>query len=376
MNLNTPAFSSFTHDGLKLAFFDEGDPSGPPVLLIHGFASSANVNWVHPGWLKALGDAGYLVIAIDNRGHGASGKPHEPSRYGEASMARDLGCLLDTLGLDEIDLVGYSMGAVVSAIFAATDARVRRLVLSGVGAAVAELGGLDTRALPPAEVAALADAFNEMATIRQAERQGSARRALDATEAERVRVARELHDQVGQTLTGVVLALEEIHRRAPADLGEDLAEVQEAARAGVEQVREIARGLRPGALEELGLRSALTTLANSFTGLRVRHSLPADLPVLSPDQDLAVYRVAQESLTNVARHARARTARMELEEEDGAVVLRISDDGVGIPALHADATDGGVGGMRERALLAGGRLRVRALPERGTEVRLDLWPSP
>ena len=152
--------------------------------------------------------------------------------------------------------------------------------------------------------------------------------------------------------------------------------MQEAARAGVEQVREIARGLRPGALEELGLRSALTTLANSFTGLRVRHSLQPDLPVLSPDQDLAVYRVAQESLTNVARHAHAGTAQVELEEEDGAVVLRVSDDGVGIPALHAGATDGGVGGMRERALLAGGRLHVRALPERGTEVRLDLWPSP
>jgi two-component system sensor histidine kinase UhpB len=228
---------------------------------------------------------------------------------------------------------------------------------------------------PAAEVGELAQAFNDMLDRLEDERQGSGRRALAATESERVRVARELHDQVGQTLTGVVLALEELHRRAPRDLSEDLAEVQEAARAGVEQVREIARGLRPGALEELGLRSALTSLANSFTGLRVRHSLPADLPVLSPDQDLAVYRVAQESLTNVARHARARTARMELEEEGGAVVLRVSDDGVGIPALHADAKDGGVGGMRERALLAGGRLRVRALPERGTEVRLDLWPS-
>ena len=229
---------------------------------------------------------------------------------------------------------------------------------------------------PAAEVAELAKAFNDMLDRLEAERQGSARRALAATEAERVRVARELHDQVGQTLTGVVLALEEIHRRAPATLHGDIVEAQEAARAGVEEVREIARGLRPGALDELGLRSALTTLANSFTGLRVRHSVHTDLPVLSPDQDLAVYRVAQESLTNVARHAQARSAQLELEEEDGAVVLRVSDDGCGIPVIHTTATDGGVGGMRERALLAGGRLRVRALPERGTEVRLDLWPSP
>ena len=227
---------------------------------------------------------------------------------------------------------------------------------------------------PAAEVGELAKAFNDMLDRLEAERQGSARRALAATEAERVRVARELHDQVGQTLTGVVLALEEIHRRAPADLGEDLAEVQEAARAGVEQVREIARGLRPGALEELGLRSALTTLANSFTGLRVRHALQPDLPVLSPDQDLAVYRVAQESLTNVARHAHARTRRSRSRRRTArsscACPTTASD-----PGLHAEATEGGVGGMRERALLAGGRLRVRALPERGTEVRLDLWPS-
>jgi two-component system sensor histidine kinase UhpB len=227
---------------------------------------------------------------------------------------------------------------------------------------------------PAAEVGEVAKAFNDMLDRLEHERQGSARRALAAQEGERLRVARELHDQVGQTLTGVVLALEDIHRRAPADLQRDVGDVQEAARAGVEQVREIARGLRPGALEELGLRSALTTLANSFTGLRVKHALDPEVPVLSPDQDLAVYRVAQESLTNVARHARATNAQLSLEHEDGGVVLRVSDDGCGIPPLYAEATDGGVGGMRERALLAGGRLRVRALPQRGKEVRLDLWP--
>ena len=127
---------------------------------------------------------------------------------------------------------------------------------------------------PVAEVAELARAFNDMLDRLEDERRGSARRALAAQEGERLRVARELHDEVGQTLTGVVLALEGIHRRAPDGLGDDIADVQEAARAGVEQVREIARGLRPGPLEELGLRSALTTLASSFggrTGLRVRH---------------------------------------------------------------------------------------------------------
>jgi len=134
MNLNTPVFSSFTHDGLKLAFFDEGDPSGVPVLLIHGFASSANVNWVYPGWLKTLGDAGYRVIAIDNRGHGASDKPRDAEAYRPWHMASDAIALLDHLGIPEANLMGYSMGARIS-VFAALahPDRVRSLVLGGLG---------------------------------------------------------------------------------------------------------------------------------------------------------------------------------------------------------------------------------------------------
>ncbi|MBB3543646.1 MULTISPECIES: alpha/beta hydrolase [unclassified Rhizobium] len=134
MNLNTPVFSSFTHNGLKLAFFDEGDPSGVPVLLIHGFASSANVNWVYPGWLKTLGDAGYRVIAIDNRGHGASDKPRDAEAYRPWHMASDAIALLDHLGIPEANLMGYSMGARIS-VFAALahPDRVRSLVLGGLG---------------------------------------------------------------------------------------------------------------------------------------------------------------------------------------------------------------------------------------------------
>ncbi|MDX3929657.1 MAG: alpha/beta hydrolase [Shinella sp.] len=134
MNLNPPAFSSFIHDGLELAFFDEGDPSGVPVLLIHGFASSANVNWVYPGWLKTLGDAGYRVIAIDNRGHGASAKPHDPEAYRTPLMAGDAAALLDHLGIAEAHVFGYSMGARITAFLAlAHPHRVRSIVLGGLG---------------------------------------------------------------------------------------------------------------------------------------------------------------------------------------------------------------------------------------------------
>lgn len=134
MNLNTPAFSDFIHDGMKLAFFDEGDAGGPPVLLIHGFASSASVNWVHPGWLKTLGDAGYRVIAIDNRGHGASDKPRDAEAYRPAVMAGDAVALLDHLGIPEANVMGYSMGARISAFLAlAHPDRVRSLVFGGLG---------------------------------------------------------------------------------------------------------------------------------------------------------------------------------------------------------------------------------------------------
>ena len=134
MNLNAPVFSSFQHDGLKLAYFDEGDPSGEPVLLIHGFASSARVKWVHTGWLKTLGDAGYRVIAMDNRGHGSSDKPLDPEAYRPWVMAEDSIGLLDHLGIAESHVFGYSMGARIS-VFAALahPDRVRSLVLGGLG---------------------------------------------------------------------------------------------------------------------------------------------------------------------------------------------------------------------------------------------------
>ncbi|XUY27935.1 alpha/beta fold hydrolase [Agrobacterium sp. rho-8.1] len=134
MNLNVPHYSSFVRDGLQLSYFDDGDPTGKPVLLIHGFASSAAVNWVHPGWVKTLGDAGYRVIALDNRGHGTSDKPHDADAYYPAVMAGDAIGLLDHLGIPEAHIMGYSMGARISAFAAiAHPERVRSLVFGGLG---------------------------------------------------------------------------------------------------------------------------------------------------------------------------------------------------------------------------------------------------
>jgi pimeloyl-ACP methyl ester carboxylesterase len=134
MNLDAPPFSSFHNDGLELAYFDDGDPAGDPVLLIHGFASSASVNWVYPGWLRTLGDAGFRVIAIDNRGHGASAKPHDPEAYHPSSMAGDAAALLTHLGIADAHVMGYSMGARISAFLAIEHPdRVRSLVFGGLG---------------------------------------------------------------------------------------------------------------------------------------------------------------------------------------------------------------------------------------------------
>lgn len=221
----------------------------------------------------------------------------------------------------------------------------------------------------PAEAAELIATYNTMLDRLQAERAAGAARALQAQERERHRIARELHDEVGQTLTAVLLQLKRVADRAPGDLREDVTQVQEATRAGLDEIRRIARRLRPGVLEELGLASALRSLAGEFThdGLTVRHRVAAELPPLTAEAELVIYRVAQEGLTNTARHSAADRAELRLSLLPGGVELLVRDNGTGL----GDATEGaGIRGMRERALLAGATLHVGPAPERGTDVRL------
>ncbi len=222
------------------------------------------------------------------------------------------------------------------------------------------------------EIAGVSRAFNAMLDRLERERADGRRRALRAQEAERGRVARELHDEVGQLLTGVVLQLEGLAAAVPSGDRNDVAAIQDNVREGVQTVREITRGLRPPALDEFGLRASLVALAAGFgerSGLRVRHRIDPELPALDDETELALYRVAQEAMTNVARHARAREAELQLRSEDHAVVLTVADDGQGISTddLHSSH---GVAGMRERALLVGGTFEIRRRAPRGTEVRL------
>jgi two-component system sensor histidine kinase UhpB len=227
---------------------------------------------------------------------------------------------------------------------------------------------------PVAEVAELSVAFNEMLDRLELERRDSARRALDAQEEERRRMARELHDEIGQTLTGVVLQLGTLERTAPEEQRAPLRSLEASARAAIEEVRDLVRRLRPEALDDFGLRSALVSLGSELSehgGLRVSPRLAGELPALSKEDELVVYRVAQESLVNVVRHARATRAELSLEAVDGAVVLRVRDDGRGIDAAGLRSGHG-VRGMRERALLVGGELEVGRVAPHGTEVRLRL----
>jgi len=244
--------------------------------------------------------------------------------------------------------------------------RMRAVDLLRPGQRLPEDGGV--------EAVALVRAFNQMLERLESERRETGRRAPEAQEAERLRIARGLHDEVGQVLTGVLLQLDSI-ATAGGDREADVAETKRAVRGALEEVRRIARELRPEMLEQLGLVSALTELSRRFadqSGVRVRPSFAEGLPGLSGAAELAVYRVAQESLTNVARHAGASAVDVSLQPGVGSVVLRVSDNGRGISEDVDVIGHGGLRGMRERALLVGGALAVKPGHGGGTEVRLEV----
>jgi pimeloyl-ACP methyl ester carboxylesterase len=131
----------FRHDDVEIAYLDQGE--GEPIVLVHGFASTATVNWVNPGWVDVLTKAGRRVLALDNRGHGASTKLYDPAAYHTDLMAEDVRALLDHLGLARADVMGYSMGARITAFLALQHpARVRSAILGGLGIHLVEGVGL------------------------------------------------------------------------------------------------------------------------------------------------------------------------------------------------------------------------------------------
>jgi two-component system, NarL family, sensor histidine kinase UhpB len=233
------------------------------------------------------------------------------------------------------------------------------------------LSGVDPRS---AEGQALAAAFNAMLDRLENARREAARTALAAQEAERLRVARELHDEIGQTLTAVTIQAERAAESDPALASAALRRVAGAVRDSLDEVRRIARELRPEALDDLGLVNALIALCTRISaqdGPVVRRELQSKLPPLSPDVELVIYRIAQESLTNALRHSGARSVTVSLVADAEMLTLRVIDDGEGMP-LNLPSGTAGIAGMRERALLVGGRLSIESRPHEGTEVRLSI----
>jgi two-component system, NarL family, sensor histidine kinase UhpB len=257
-----------------------------------------------------------------------------------------------------------------------------RLVRYMQGVDVLRAGGR-VAADSPGEIGALERAFNEMLDRLEAERRQSGSRVLTAQEAERQRIARGLHDEIGQTMTGVLFQLNRLARTADRDQRAEISEAQAAVRTSLEDVRRMAQELRPETLDHLGLAKAIRSLASGFqtrTGIAVKLDLGSELPSLDSEAELTLYRVAQESLTNVARHSGAGEVLVSLRAGamDGrdarSVILRIADDGRGF--VNGTADGGGLRGIRERALIADAALAIKPSSAGGVEIRLEVPTTP
>jgi two-component system sensor histidine kinase UhpB len=224
----------------------------------------------------------------------------------------------------------------------------------------------------PEEVARLHYAFVRMLERLEAERRRSSSAALEAQEEERARVARDLHDEVNQSLTGLLLRLEATREKAPPELAEELAETRKLANQAMQELLTLARQLRPTALDDLGLKAALASHVAELgrtSGIETTFVGEGDLVALPEDVQIVTYRVAQEALSNAVRHSGAEHLRVRLARHERAIELDVGDDGHG---FSFDQSSSGLGlpGMRERALLVNGDLQVTSRPRVGTSVRL------
>ncbi|MDX6581475.1 MAG: two-component system, NarL family, sensor histidine kinase UhpB [Solirubrobacterales bacterium] len=224
----------------------------------------------------------------------------------------------------------------------------------------------------PEEVVRLHQAFRRMLERLEAERRRTSSAVLTAQEEERTRVARDLHDEVNQSLTGLLLRLEATREKAPPELAAELAEIRAVANQAMKELLTLARQLRPTALDDLGLTPALAGNVRDLSRQgAMEASFQADpaLGELPADVQLVVYRVAQEALSNAVRHSGAEHVQVELQRTGNLVELSVDDDGRGF-SFDQTGRGLGIGGMRERALLVGGEFRIESRQGVGTRVRL------
>jgi two-component system sensor histidine kinase UhpB len=224
------------------------------------------------------------------------------------------------------------------------------------------------------EVERIELAFLRMMRRLEAERRRAGSAALHAQEEERARVARDLHDEVNQSLTGLLLRLEAARESAPPELEAEITETKALANQAMTELLSLARQLRPTALDDLGLAAAIGGQVEQLARgeIEAKLAVDGDFSDLGDDAQLVVYRVAQEALNNAARHSGAKRVEVLLRRDaDGGVVLDVVDDGRGF-AFDESESGLGIGGMRERALLVGGELTIESRPDAGTTVRLGV----
>jgi len=230
----------------------------------------------------------------------------------------------------------------------------------------------------PLTVAAVTQQVAELEAYRVGAR-ALAARILGAQEAERVRVSRELHDDTGQALTLLLVRLQLVENMSSeAEIRRELAELRELVGETLDGVRRLAVHLGPSVLEDLGLCSGLEWLADRVraeTGLVVDMRLDCEWGHASPEVAVAIFRVAQEALTNVVRHARATRVEMSLKMVDGSLELSVADDGAGFAVEEAQQRPSasiGLFGMVERIALVGGSIEIDSNPDSGTRVRASV----
>jgi two-component system sensor histidine kinase UhpB len=220
-------------------------------------------------------------------------------------------------------------------------------------------------------------AFLRMMNRLEAERRRAGSAALRAQEEERARVARDLHDEVNQSLTGLLLRLEAVREEAPPELEAEVDETKALANRAMRELLALARQLRPTALDDLGLTAAIGGQVEQVAraGLEARLEADGDFTDLDDDVQLVVYRVAQEAITNAARHSEAKRIEVTLRRSADGVELDVADDGRGF-VFEQSERGLGIGGMRERALLVGAELTIESRPDQGTTVHLEVKPPP
>ena len=233
---------------------------------------------------------------------------------------------------------------------------------------------------PVEEIDRLSRSFKRLLERIEDERRRSGQLAMRAQEEERRRLARDLHDEVNQALTAILLRLEALAQESPPERGPEVAELKKLVNQAMEELLNLARQLRPSALDDHGLLPAVQAQLKRFsarTGIEVRLHTEGDPNGLPEVLQTAIYRVAQEALTNVGRHAGATAVEVDLEAADGRAELRVRDDGAGfdpgaIPRAGTQSPGAGLGlsGMAERARLVGGELDVRSAPGGGASVTL------